>query len=36
VQQWKYRPFVDESGRPTRKVAHQVRLDFKLEEADSI
>lgn len=33
VSQWKYRPFVDDSGRPFRKHDHQVRVDFKLEEA---
>ena len=33
VAQWKYRPFVDGAGRPFRKTDHQVRVDFKLEEA---
>lgn len=33
VAQWKYRPFVDKDGKPIRKVDHQVRVDFKLEEA---
>jgi protein TonB len=33
VQQWKYRPFVDASGHPFKKMDHQVRVDFKIEEA---
>lgn len=32
VEQWKYRPFLDTAGRPTKKLAHQVRVDFKLNE----
>lgn len=36
VSQWKYRPFVDGSGKTLRKVAHQVRVDFKLQDASSI
>lgn len=34
VAQWKYRPFVDSSGKPFRKSDHQVRVDFKLEEQE--
>lgn len=33
VQQWKYRPFIDQDGKPVRKIDHQVRVDFKLTEA---
>jgi TonB family protein len=33
VAQWKYRPFVDGEGKPYRKADHQVRVEFKLEEA---
>ena len=33
VAQWKYRPFMNESGQAYKKVDHQVRVDFKLEEA---
>lgn len=36
VSQWKYRPFVDGSGKPFRKADYQVRVDFKLEEAETI
>jgi TonB family protein len=32
VAQWKYRPFLDNSGKPYRKVGHQVRVDFKLTD----
>lgn len=32
VEQWKYRPFLDGAGKPIRKVAHQVRVDFKLND----
>ena len=37
VAQYKYKPFVDGSGKPFRKVDHQVRVNFKLvdEEAGS-
>lgn len=35
VSQWKYRPFLDASGKSYRKVDHQVRVDFKLSESDS-
>lgn len=33
VQQWKYKPFVGTDGHPIRKADHQVRVDFKLEDA---
>ncbi len=36
VSQWKYRPFVDGSGKTLRKIAHQVRVDFKLKDASSV
>ncbi len=35
VAQWKYRPFVDGGGKPFKKSDHQVRVDFKLEDAGS-
>jgi len=35
VSQWKYRPFLDKDGRPFRKADHQVRVEFKLEEAET-
>jgi TonB family protein len=35
VAQWKYRPFVDASGRPIRKADHPVRVDFKLAEYEA-
>jgi protein TonB len=33
VAKWKYKPFLDASGKPIRKVDHQVRVDFKLKDA---
>lgn len=33
VEKWKYRPFTDGSGQPVKKADHQVRVDFKLQEA---
>jgi protein TonB len=33
VAQWKYRPFKDTEGHAIKKADHQVRVDFKLEEA---
>ncbi len=33
VSLYKYRPFVDKDGNPVRKDGHQVRVEFKLEEA---
>jgi len=35
VALWKYRPFVDASGKPLRKQDYQVRVDFKLNETES-
>lgn len=34
VEQWKYRPFLDRDGKPMRKADHQVRVDFKLTDAE--
>lgn len=36
VTKWKYRPFVDASGKPFKKRDHQVRVEFKMEDAESI
>ena len=33
VEKWKYKPFVDASGKPYMKKDHQVRVDFKINEA---
>jgi protein TonB len=33
VEKWKYKPFVDNSGKPYLKKDHQVRVDFKINEA---
>jgi TonB family protein len=33
VEKWKYKPFLDSSGRPVKKANHEVRVDFKLSEA---
>jgi TonB family protein len=35
VEQWKYRPFTDTSGHVVKKIDHQVRVDFKLNEIES-
>jgi TonB family protein len=35
VEQWKYRPFTDSAGHVVRKIDHQVRVDFKLNEIES-
>ena len=35
VAQWKYRPFVDGSGKPLKKSDHQVRVDFRLQDNES-
>jgi TonB family protein len=32
VEQYKYKPFVDQAGRPIRKTAHQVRVNFSLKD----
>lgn len=34
VEQWKYRPFLGSDGKPVRKLAHQVRVDFRLTDAE--
>lgn len=33
VEKWKYKPFLDASGKPARKADHEVRVDFKLQDA---
>jgi protein TonB len=33
VEKWKYKPFLDTAGKPYVKKDHQVRVDFKLNEA---
>ena len=33
VEQWKYRPFVTGEGKPVRKADHQVKVEFKLQDA---
>ena len=33
VEKWKYRPFLDGAGHAIRKADHQVRVDFKLQDA---
>jgi protein TonB len=33
VEKWKYKPFMDASGKPTKKTDHEVRVDFKLTDA---
>jgi protein TonB len=33
VGKWKYKPFVDASGKPIKKPDHEVRVDFKLQNA---
>ncbi len=35
VEQWKYRPFKDAAGNVLRKADHQVRVDFKLTDANT-
>jgi protein TonB len=35
VAQWKYKPFVGPDGKPFRKADHHVRVDFKLDEAET-
>jgi protein TonB len=36
VSKWKYRPFVDTAGTPIKKRDHLVRVEFKLEDSESI
>ena len=33
ITKWKYRPFLDGKGNPVRKADHEVRVDFKLQDA---
>ena len=33
VEKWKYRPFMNKSGKAYRVDSHQVRVDFKLSDA---
>jgi len=33
VEKWKYKPFVDANGKVVKKLDHQVRVDFKLQDA---
>jgi protein TonB len=33
VEKWKYKPFLDASGKPIKKTDHEVRVDFKLQDA---
>ena len=33
VEKWKYKPFLDSSGRPVKKADHEVRVDFRLTDA---
>jgi protein TonB len=34
VSQWKYRPFMDSGGHPVRKIDHQVKVEFKLNDVE--
>lgn len=36
VSKWKYKPFVDGSGSPIRKANHQVRVEFKLNDTETM
>jgi len=36
VEQWKYKPYVDQNGNPIRKDNRQVRVDFKLNESANL
>jgi protein TonB len=33
VEKWKYKPFLDASGKAVKKTDHEVRVDFKLQDA---
>jgi protein TonB len=33
VEKWKYKPFIDANGKIIRKTDHEVRVDFKLQNA---
>lgn len=36
VAKWKYQPFMDEQGHAIRKENHQVRVEFKLKDVESL
>ncbi|MCM2280340.1 MAG: TonB family protein [Bdellovibrionaceae bacterium] len=36
VAKWKYKPFINEAGHPIRKADHQVRVEFKLQESETL
>ncbi len=36
VSKWKYKPFIDGSGHPVRKANHQVRVEFKLQDTETM
>lgn len=33
VEKWKYKPFLNAQGTPVKKTDHEVRVDFKLQDA---
>ena len=33
VEKWKYKPFLNAQGAPVKKTDHEVRVDFKLQDA---
>lgn len=33
VEKWKYKPFLNAQGAPVKKIDHEVRVDFKLQDA---
>lgn len=33
VEKWKYKPFLDANGKPIKKTDHEIRVDFKLQDA---
>lgn len=33
VEKWKYKPFLDANAKPIKKTDHEVRIDFKLQDA---
>lgn len=35
VEKWKYRPFLDANGKSIKKADHEVRVDFKLQDASA-
>lgn len=36
VSKWKYKPFVDDQGHPTQKANHLVRVEFKLQDSETM